>query len=78
MLKKIFDYFFGWELTYSTQSVEDYARFIGKLMDAGIKYRSNLVNQGDSHRGGLGQFTTYEVLVKKEDMYKLNEVSHFN
>jgi hypothetical protein len=71
-----------WETVCITQDIEKYARVRGKLIENNIAARTKFVNQKISNWGGTGyrqsarMLTTYEILVKKEDFDKVQQVIH--
>ena len=67
-----------WEIVYSTQNVDEYAKVKGKLLNNKIKAKTEMFSSGGGQGGGYGFATTYHILVRSEDIYKANEVIHFN
>ncbi|PHJ37768.1 hypothetical protein P378_14065 [Desulforamulus profundi] len=69
---------------YSTQDPQKYASAKGKLMNHNIPVKTEIINPNRSSfgRGGhdpfgsQSRFITYNILVKKEDIHRANEVIH--
>ncbi|WHH58216.1 hypothetical protein [Petroclostridium sp. X23] len=63
-----------------TQDIEKYSKVRGKLIENNIAARTKFINQKVSDWGGTGyrqsarMLTKYEVLVKKEDFYKAQQI----
>lgn len=84
MLKKILVMFFGWETIYITSNLQKFATIRGRLLDSGIRTKtktggSGAMGRGRGHSGMPVQShssTTYEILVRKEDLHKATEAIH--
>lgn len=65
----------SWETVFFTHKVEDYSRIKGILNDHGVpsKTKAN-TSYGSSQMDGFG--TTYDLLVKKKDLYKAQQAIH--
>lgn len=78
--------FFAWETIYMTNNLEEFASIRGRLLDNGIKTKTKIDGNslGDRGRGrgmprmstGSNMVNNYEILVKKEDVHKANQVIH--
>jgi len=77
VFKKIIGMFFGWETVYLTSNLDEYIRIRGNLMDNGVstktKTNDNTFRQSDMLMGSNTN-NSYEILVRKEDVYKANEI----
>ncbi|MCT4562794.1 MAG: hypothetical protein N4A68_00490 [Maledivibacter sp.] len=76
MIKEIIELFLGekWKSVYTTQDVEEYAKIKGKLMNENIKVKTRMNNRYTSSRR---RQTTYNILVKSEEVYKANNIIHY-
>lgn len=63
-----------WEIIYSTQNIEKYAKVKGKLLNNRIKTKTEMFSSGGGQGGGYGFATTYHILVKSEDIHKASEM----
>lgn len=79
MLKKLINNLLRtkWEIIYSTQNIEKYAKVKGKLLNNKIEIKTEMFSSGGGEgSGGDGFATTYHILVRSEDIYKANEIIH--
>lgn len=84
MLKKIMGIFFSWETIYITCNLQEFGTIRGRLLDSGIRTKtktggSGAMGRGINHSGMPVQShstTTYEILVRKEDLHKASEAIH--
>ena len=84
MLEKIMGMFFGWETIYMTSNLQEFSSIRGRLLDSGIKMKiktggSVLMGRGRGRSGiPIESYspTTYEILVRKEDVHKATEAIH--
>ncbi|WP_425429508.1 hypothetical protein [Desulfoscipio geothermicus] len=65
-----------WEIVFSTQNIEKYAKVKGKLLNNKIKIKTEMCSSGGGQGGGYGFATTYHILVRSEDIHKANEAIH--
>lgn len=80
MIKRIIEKFFGWETILITSDMEEYARVRGKLIDSGIRSKTKISGNSFTDRKHSAiafssvNRSSYEIFVKKEDVYKANQV----
>ncbi|HBX24512.1 MAG TPA: hypothetical protein DEF34_12915 [Desulfotomaculum sp.] len=63
-----------WEIIYSTQNIEKYAKVKGRLLNNNLRMKTEMFSSGGGHGGGYGFATTYHILVRLEDVHKASEI----
>ncbi|AET67765.1 hypothetical protein Desor_2161 [Desulfosporosinus orientis DSM 765] len=77
MFKKILSFFWGWETVCLTRSMEEYARIRGRLINNGVKTKIKVTNNSSNGIGSAMPISTnYEILVRKEEAHRANEIIH--
>ncbi|MBF8982889.1 hypothetical protein IZY60_05015 [Lutibacter sp. B2] len=84
MFKNIIENLFlgnKWNVVHSTQDIEEHTKIRGKLMDATIEMKTKMNNRNVSNMGrdremNGRRMTTYNILVKVEEVNKANDVIH--
>ncbi|WZL73136.1 hypothetical protein QBE52_19160 [Clostridiaceae bacterium 35-E11] len=83
MFKKIYKAFLKnqWEMVFSTQDVEEYAKIKGMLMNNNIEARTKIINRNVSSIELISDInrrrsSTYNILVKVEEVDTANHIIH--